>query len=316
MPRSFGRKIDRIKHRSLIGSAIIGFLVFILLISSAPDAVPYSSNNYGWNGAHNLYSSYHVIQINSVSNLNSQNESKSVLLIVQPVSNYSLAESDAIKHYLDSGGFVVIADSLGESNALLNSLGVGITVDDNLMIQDQTYNWKNPSLPTALILSNDHFKFASSVKALGVNVPSPLVIEQGAQAVGISSPFSVALTRSSSLFSSSEKVLETGPFAVAGAEKIGNGTVLVIGDSSFFTDSELGIANNGILARNLFQNSTVYVDTSHWPVNTVSSLKAEIAYVYSSIAFVPTRYVLTLGIVGLALFLFPYGKKIENSSSI
>jgi hypothetical protein len=67
----------------------------------------------------------------------------------------------------------------------------------------------------------------------------------------------------------------------------------------------IGIANNKALISNLLSNSTVYLDTSHWPVNTSGSIKAELASIYATMSGPWLRYVLALGIIGAVIACMP-----------
>ncbi len=308
-------------YKVIVAAVIIAFLVFVLLISAAPDDVPYSPNNYGWNGVHNLYSSFNIVPVNSIFDLPLKAQ-KSVLLIVQPTGAYSQSEGAAISSFVTAGGSVVDADNLGQSNSLLAYLGVGVAINQDLMIQDHTYNWKDPSLPIALVPtdSRNQFSFLSNVGAIALDVPSPLTLaaNSAARVVGESSPLSFEIKRVNAssynflLANNNQQALANGPFPVAVSDQIGQGTLVVISDSSFFTNSILQIADNNVLVKNLFQNSTVYIDTSHWPPNTVSSLRAQLNQAFSILSGVPSRYFLTLGVVGLVVFLFPIRKPKEK----
>src|ERR1700726_299034 len=58
-----------ILSRSIVGSLVLSFLLFLLLIAYAPDSVAFSPNNYGWNGLQDVYSAYGMHPVNSEENL-------------------------------------------------------------------------------------------------------------------------------------------------------------------------------------------------------------------------------------------------------
>lgn len=298
--------------RSVIGSMIIAILLFVILVSYAPDATPFSPNNYGWNGIQAVASSYPLSFTNSLGNLNTQQ--KAVLVIMQPVHPFSQADAQDVYNFALRGGTVVIADSSGVSNSLLQKAGIGITIQGQYMIQDATYNWKGQTLPTALVVPSalQISGFLAGVSGVAMDEPSPLSIQpgSGAQEVAITSPLSFETNRSSSavslpLIGGSPKVIAKGSFAVAAVQRIGNGTILVVGDSQFFTNPIWNIADNRVLIGNLLSGSTVYVDTSHWQANTDAGVKAELSLVYSQLSQVPLRYLFALAFVGCAVAILP-----------
>ena len=63
------------------------------------------------------------------------------------------------------------------------------------------------------------------------------------------------------------------------------------------------IANYQILINNLLSNSKVYFDTSHWPLNTTTSLKADFKLVYNQLSVVPFHYLFVIVFVGAGVLL-------------
>jgi hypothetical protein len=306
--------------RSVIGSAIIALLVFVALVAYAPDATPFSPNNYGWNGIHDIASSYPLSFTNSLGNLKTQ--PRAVLVIMQPVYPFSQTDANNVRNFALGGGTVVIADSTGESNSLIQNAGIGITIQGNYTILDDTYNWKGPTLPSILVFPAAQTGFLSGVKGIGTDEPSPLAIQSGssAQEVAISSPLSYETNRSSvtlalPLITGAPKALAKGSFVVAALQRVGNGTVFVVGDSQFFTNSMWNVADNSVLMGNLFSGSTVYVDTSHWQTNTVAGIKADVSLVYSQMSQFPLRYLFALVFVGAAIGILPVFSSMSSAAS-
>jgi hypothetical protein len=301
------------RARLVVASIILGCIIFIFLIAYAPDSVPYSTNNYGWNGLEQVYSQYNVHPISSITAAAlSQNLTRSVLIVIAPVTNFSSSESSSALKFVKGGGTLVVSDSTGTSNSLLSQMGVGIQVEVNISLYDNLYNWRAKSLPTALILPSAASAFPqilAGVSGIALNEPSPLNIISGGIAVAITSTNSYESGRSSNLLSSLQSIRPTsnasGPFTVGAIDKIGTGTLLVIGDSQFFTNPMLGLANNNALISNLFSNSTVYLDTAQWPPNTIASIKADFALIYYTISQSGLRYLFALGIVGVSIVMLP-----------
>ncbi len=293
-------KIDKGKEillKSIAVSYIVASILFVVLISFAPNSTPYSLNNYGWNGMQQLASKYNIRQISSISQVPPSN--KSILLEIAPSAQFSNSTGLVAKAFVESGGTLIVADSSGSSNSLLKQMGAQILVSGNT-IYDPVYNWKEKIVPLVLI-SNNHngYPFLNGVSSLAMSNASSILVQGSLPSIiAYSSPQSQAIN------SSTGTLISKGPFAMAAAETMGVGKLIVIADSTFFLNSVWTNANNQILAANLFQNSTVYLDTSAWPINSQTTIRAGLISIYSTISASPYRYVFALSFVGLGFLVF------------
>ncbi len=290
---------------SLLASVIAGILIFLLLIGAAPDAVPFSPNNYGWNGIQQVASSFPITFVDSPALAKVSPQNRTVLLILQPILAFDNNDAEAILSFAEHGGILVVSDSSGVSNLLLHRLGLGVSIEQNLTIRDDTYNWKASSFPIALTspgsISPSLF---SGTRGIALDNPSPLLVNpgSGASVVAFTSPVSVALEWSNGHTGAQ---VARGPFPVVVEESVGSGSVVVISDSYFLTNGVWKYANNEVLIRHMLSNSTVYLDTSHWPPNTIASIRADLGAAYALLSAFPLRYLLTLALVGVGLSLIP-----------
>jgi Domain of unknown function (DUF4350) len=293
----FSSRRSHFLRNSVAGSFIIAILILIALISFAPDSTPYSPNNYGWNGTRTISTQYSITEINSFSGI--PVSSKSTILIIGPAKEISQGDANFLKIFVAGGGELVIADSSGFSNSLLSEMGLGIKISSGVLV-DSLYNWKSPEFPIGFATPDaSQYRFMDNVSAAAFDSVSPLTItSSSAQALVVSSD-------QSELVNSSGSSVISGPFPLIAVQTIGNGFVVVIGDSSFFTNSVIVNANNMVLAKGVFSNTKVYLDTSHWPINTAASLRGNLASVYSILSQVPYRYLFVLLIVGSTLLLAP-----------
>jgi len=282
--------------RGIVAAALLAVLVFVLLVQYAPDSVAFSPNNYGWNGLQGVASAYNVNFTTSLSGL----PTNGVLAILQPSVNFSSADSNSVRSFLEGGGTVLVADKSGFANSLLRGIGSGITIGNQFSISDAVYNWKAQSVPTALILPGIAAvaPYAANATGLALNQPSPLTLSNpGAMQVAVTSQFSETQTGAK------------GPFVVVASEKIGQGTLIVIGDSQFLLNSEWTIADNKVIIGNLFANRSVFIDASHWFSSPLTSstaqVKAQLRELYTSVSGFPVRYLIVLVMVGAALALVP-----------
>ena len=300
--------------RSAAGSVAIGVILFILLLSFAPDSVPFSSNNYGWNGLEQVSSTYNIHPISSLSTPPASNGN--VLLIVAPTTQFSQREAQAASAFVTKGGTLVIADRSGITNTLLESMGVSIAIQGNI-VRDPLYNWKSPDLPIAVTPSgiSKEYSFLAGVRGLAFNTPSALSLNSSvARAVAITSSLSTAYQKSNGSLSIG-KPEQTGSLALVAAEKLGLGQVIVIGDSTFFTNSVWKDGNNQRMIKNIFENSTVYLDTSNWPNNVGESLRAQLLNIYSHLGSVEYTYLFTVIVVGASILILPvFSSSVELKS--
>jgi len=282
--------------RGLVVAVLLAALLFVLLVQYAPDNVAFSPNNYGWSGLQGVASAYNVNFTTSLSGL----PAKGVLAVLQPNINYSSADANSVRSFLLAGGTVLVADKSGVANSLLQGIGSGITIEKQFSISDSVYNWKAKSVPTALVLpgTSADAPYVANVSGLALNQPSPLALSgSGDLQLAVTSQFSLTQTGSK------------GPFVVMASERIGPGTLIVIGDSQFLLNSEWTIADNKILIGNLFAGRNVFIDASHWSASPLTSstaqVKAGLRETYDAIAAVPTRYAFAFGLVLVTLALVP-----------
>ena len=280
--------------RGMLAAALLAVIAFVLLVQYAPDSVAFSPNNYGWNGLQGVSSAYNVNFTTSLSSL----PAKGVLAILQPSVNFSSADANSVKNFLLGGGTVLVADKSGVANSLLHGIGAAITIESQYSISDPVYNWRAKSVPTALVLPSAGAAYLANVSGIALNQPSPLALANSAASqVAITSQFSETQSGSK------------GPFVVMASERIGAGTLIVVGDSQFLLNSEWTTANNKILIGNLFANTSVFIDASHWMSSPLTSstarVKTGLRQIYATISTVPLRYVFVLVMVGVALVLVP-----------
>jgi hypothetical protein len=279
--------------RGILIAVILAIFAFVLLVQYAPDSMAFSPNNYGWNGLQGVSSTYNVNFTTSLSSL----PTKAVLAILQPSVSFSVADANSVKDFLLGGGTVLVADKSGVANSLLQGIGSSITIESQYTISDAVYNWKASTVPTALVLPALHASYLANVSGIALDQPSPLALEDSASEVAITSQFSQIQTGAK------------GPFVVMASERMGDGTLIVVGDSQFLLNSEWTIADNKVLIGNLFGNKSVFIDASHWMNSPLTSstaqLKAELRQVYATISAVPLRYVFVLLMVAVGLLLVP-----------
>ena len=296
-------KQRKILLNSIVVSFIIGVLLFVLLVSFAPNSSPYSANNYGSDGMQQLASKY---QLNLVTSLATVPTTKSsVLLEIAPSIPFSGASIHSIRMFVENGGTLVLADDSGISNSLLQGLGVNIQIASQ-QVNDPLYNWQTPAQVIAPVsnLTSHEYSFLKGVSGLAFSYPSSLTISSSinVNVLALSSSYSYATVNSKgSIQNSSPSPIGYGPFPIVASQEIGSGLVIVIASSNLFANSIWTHADNQVFAGDLFTNSSVYLDTSQWPANTQGTVAGELVSIYGMLSSVPFRYFVAIGIVGVVV---------------
>lgn len=280
--------------RSGVFAVGLSVLVFLVLVQYAPDSVAFSPNNYGWNGLQEVASAYRVNFTTSLSSV----PSNSILVLTAPSMNYTASQAASIRSFMGRGGTVLLASNSIYADSLLVDLGGGLRMGVGYTINDSTYNWKSSSVPTALALpqTNPRYRFMANVAGIALNEPVPLVIINSS---------AVILASTSQFSRSSFPEAPRGPYAVMAAETFGSGTLIVISDSQILSNSQWTLADNKALIGNLFGNTQVFIDASHWGLSSTAQLKSELRVGYLLLSSSPMRYVVTVLLVAATIALIP-----------
>lgn len=292
--------------RSVVAAAMLSLLVFATLVEYAPDSTPYSPNNYGWNGTEQIVSAYHVTFADSLSSLPG---GRAVLVELQPTDAYTGSDAREVATFVSGGGTLLVAGSSGFANGLLAALGTGIAIESGVVVNDAVYNWRAQGFPLALVIPGRaaSFQFLQGVKELALNEPSPLdLAATDGKSLAVTSPLGFEVPRSAG---AAAQPSVSGQFVVAAAERMGNGTVVVVGDPSLLTNSGIVGADDARLLGNLFNNSTVVVDASHWKAGpfagSTAELRGTIGGLYGVASGTPARYVVAALSVAVGAALVP-----------
>jgi hypothetical protein len=303
------RELKILLVNSVIVSVIIALLLFVALVSFAPNSIAYNSSNYGWNGLSQINAKYSLHEINSISLATPVNRSSVVVVLeIAPSIPFSSSYAQSTKKFIENGGILVIADNSGISNSLLKNMGAQIMISGNV-VRDSVYNWRQQSLPIAIFSNESRNLILSGVAGLALSNASSLIVSKSAQTavIATSSSQSVALNSTTNI------PISKGPFAMVAEEFMGKGKLIVIGSSTLFFNSVWKQGDNQVFINNLLSNSTVYLDTSSWPTNSQTTIKAELLSLYLPLSSIPGRYLATVAFIGVGLFTF---KVLSDMSSL
>jgi hypothetical protein len=300
--------------RLIAVAVILGFLVFVALAYAAPDDVPLSPDNYGWNGLRGFYNSFGVTSLSSLYSLPATGAGNA-LLELQPTVTFSQPQVAEISRFVSSGGLLLISangDSL-DANSLLSSLGVPVQIANDTVF-DPLFNWGASNKVEAILSANQVFpgsggaNISGSARFLDLQSPSKLTLEStGVAVLAYSSPESYAL-------SSKAAAGQSGPYPLVCVYAFGSGSVVVIGEPYFFTNSEWNAGANQHFITSYLSGRHVMLDSSHWPPNTDASFRGAFAAFARWFVAYPERYLLAgvFVLVGVCLVPVQEEKKLRK----
>ncbi|TYL38952.1 DUF4350 domain-containing protein [Natronococcus pandeyae] len=142
----------------------------------------------------------------------------------------------------DGGTLVVVADS-PEANAVLSSVGAEARLDGQVL-RDDRHHYRGPAQPIATDVA-DH-ALTADVDRLGLN-HATAVEPNGATVLANSSEFSYLVDDPDATLGEDER---PSSHPVATVEDVGDGTVIVVGDSALATNEMLDHEDNARLLTN------------------------------------------------------------------
>jgi hypothetical protein len=224
----------------------ISMLVFPIAVPVFKSSSELSIFNANWNGlsefAKLVTEKREVRPIFHPYNIAKVGDMKGVILIFAPDVEFSQAEADELKKFLENGGTVFIADDFGKANSLLEKLGIKARFS-NKEVKDIFY-MKNENFPVVLKMSQELSRNVSSLK---LNVPSVILAAEG-----------------EILTSKAAYVGKMGEYAVMAELKYGNGRIILFSDPSAFINEM--IEENRNFSINLIDylgTGTFYFDEAH-----------------------------------------------------
>lgn len=166
-----------------------------------------------------------------------------VAIASPPTDGDEMDVSDAAAFVRDGGTLVVVADS-PEANAVLSSVGAEARLDGRVLRDDRHYD-RGPARPIATEVA-DH-ALTADVDRLALN-RATAVEPNGATALANTSEFSYLVDDPDATLGEDER---PASHPVATVEAVGDGTVIVVGDSTLATNEMLEHEDNARLLANV-----------------------------------------------------------------
>lgn len=211
------------------------------------------SNPY-WNGMSQV--SGDIRPLYNVSAL-SDSGNGTTLLVLSPQDNFTAAESQIVRSFLERGGLVVVMDDYGAANSLLQNIDSPITLDQVPLCQDVDY-YLRPSFP--IIKDIMPSLLTENVSSIVFDHPVPLNITGNATVIASTSWLGWLDLNDNGLLDKDEP---SGAYPVAAQANYGKGELIVIGDPDVLINSMQDKGDNRVLVSNILSTGIVYVDASH-----------------------------------------------------
>jgi len=226
-----------------LGISMLLFPIAVPVFKSSSDLSIFNTN---WNGlsefAKLVAEKREVRPIFYPYNIAEVGELRGVILIFAPEIDFSQAEAEELKKFLENGGTVFIADDFGKANSLLDKLGVRARFS-NKAFKDIFY-FKNEKFPVIVKISPELSRNVSSLK---LNVPSVILTAEG-----------------EILTSKAAYIGKMGEYSIMAELKYGNGRILLFSDpSAFMNDMIKENREFSVRLIDYLGNGTFYFDEAH-----------------------------------------------------
>jgi hypothetical protein len=265
-------------------SIIIGVLVSIGVLVGITVVYPIFDDlwveNPFWNGLSAFYNTYHPVRMEYYIELDAlYNPGNSTLFIIGPYKEFTEGEVSSISRYIGRGGTLVLADDFGTGNNVLESLGMEVRFDSELL-SDPIFREKNKFMPRA----------SASLPGLGYIVLNYPTVLRGVDE-GFVSVWSSPLSHISEQGISSSMLYDSYP--IMASIPVSSGKVVVLSDSSVFINSMLEMGDNQELLGSLARG-TIVIDEAHSAHSRLVVVKSFLSKIDSYLGFYEIRYALVL----------------------
>ena len=232
-----------------------------LTIGAVTSSATYGPYNYDWDGTGDLRDLAHetgaeIETVGVTTEYQTADSDQAVALVIEPSESYSGSTAQEIDTFLERGGDVVIASSRARSaNQLLADIGVESRFDGRPLRDARRY-YRSPALPVAEPVDET---ISSDIASQVILNHGTVVTPSGDSTVLLESSQSSYLDLNTNQTLDENESLREYPVVVR--EDIGNGSVMIVGDSSVFVNGMLEQNGNSNFAQNLMIGSdTVLID--------------------------------------------------------
>lgn len=237
--------------------------VNLTLVSSAlaasADLGPF---NQGWRGGTDLQSRAEASgadarPVLTTTPYEGESSAETTAFVLQPSDPYEGQDLDRLREFLRGGGRLVVASDDPQTNALLEHLGASARLNGTTL-RDELRHYNAPALPVAGNVSTH--PLVADVRELTLN-RGTAVEPNGARVLASTADLAYLDVDGDGELDEGDPL---GSWPVVTVEPVGEGTLVVVGDQSIFTNAMLRREGNGQFLVNLVAGANrVLVDYSH-----------------------------------------------------
>ncbi len=264
-------------------------LVIVGLTYAFPSLDDLWVENPFWNGLSKVYSQIDPVRLDDITTLYSllEDPSNATVLLLGPSKPFSVDDVKVIEWFLINGGHVVLTDDFGTGNMLLEGLGLDVRFSQKLLM-DALFKDKSSVMPRVLNLTFS----GVHVQELTLNYPTTLENTTNTSVVAYSSSFSYTADTPGTPTEDSP----VGPFPLVAEVSLGDGSLVLISDSSLFINSMLERAGNQGFLKGILEGQIV-IDETHSMPSRLTLVKIFFMQVYNLLKKPEIKYGLTIACV-------------------
>lgn len=248
---------------TLVFGVFVLLAVVGLVVAASTSGASFGAYNGAWDGTSKLRSiatdaGAEPQVANDMAAYSRVTPNDTVAVILSPERNYSSADRQRLRRFLERGGTLVVAGDYGaQTNRLLAALKTDARLDGR-PLRDDRHRYRSPAFPVAGNVSNG--SLVANVSAVTLNHGTAVTPGNATVLVNTSDYAYLDANRNRKL-DDNEMI---SSMAVATVERVGDGRVFVVGDSSIMINSMLDRPGNRAFVRALIGgHGTVLLDYSH-----------------------------------------------------
>lgn len=256
------RWLNRWSYPRLLLYALVAIVGLGLVIGASTSGAAFGTYTHGWDGTSELRSEANAagaetIVATDTARYEETTAEGTVGVILASEEAYSTDDGARVADFVRRGGTIVVADDIGSTNQLLQEIGASTRVDGD-PLRDERHYHRSPALPVATRTA-DH-PYVSDSETFTMNHGTALT-PNGADVLIQSSEYSYLDHNRNQQFDGDEVI---GPRPVMTIEEVGQGQVIVIGDTSALINVMLERPGNRAFVQQLFDaHDRVLIDQSY-----------------------------------------------------
>lgn len=248
-------------HLLLLALSLGAALTLVTIASTS--TAGFAAYNPGWDGTAEFRQMADdrgpLVHARSTAAYGTVPANETVAVVLAPTSAYDSAARAQLRTFLESGGTVVVAENFGpHGNDLLRGLGTDTRVD-GAVLRDERHHFRSPALPIATDPADE--PLAAGVEELTLNYGTAVDPSEEATVVVNTSEFAYLDRNENEQIDDTE---DPRRHPIVTTERVGDGTLVVVGDPSLVINSMLAETDNRRFAANLLDTGNiVLIDHSH-----------------------------------------------------